>query len=57
MDTVYYLHLIGVGMALTGSVLLFISGQTVPALTALTLAAITGFSFTQWPKTKEEVPE
>lgn len=42
-------------MALTGSVLLFASGETVPALTALTLAAITGFSFTQWPGIKERV--
>jgi hypothetical protein len=57
MDTIHYLHLIGVGMALTGSGLLFISGETVPALTALTLGAITGFSFTQWPKIREEVPE
>lgn len=57
MDIIYYLHLLGVGMALTGSVPLFVSGGTVPALTTLTLAAITGFSFTQWPKSKEEVPE
>jgi hypothetical protein len=49
--------LVGVGRALTGSLLLFISGESVPALTALTLAAITGFSFTRWPKIKEEVPE
>lgn len=55
METIYFLHLMGVGMALTGSVLLFASGETVPALTALTFAAITGVSFTQWPKNKERI--
>ncbi len=55
METIYSLHLVGVGMALTGSVLLFASGETVPALTALTLAAITGFSFTQWSRNKERI--
>ncbi len=52
MDTIYYLHLIGVGMTLTGSLLLFVSGETVPALMSLTLAVITGFSVTRWPKNK-----
>ena len=55
MENIYFLHLIGVGMALTGSVLLFASGETVPALTALTFAVITGVSFTQWRKNKERI--
>lgn len=52
MDPIDSLQLIGVGLTLAGSVLLFAAGDTVPALMALTLAVVTGFSFTQWRKTK-----
>lgn len=55
LNTIYYVHLTGVGMSFIGSVLLFASGETESALMALSLAAITGFSLTQWSRNREQM--
>lgn len=52
MDTIGSLHLIGIGLLVTGGGLSLLSGDLGPALTATALAVITGLSFNEWQKNR-----
>ena len=54
MDTIRTLHLAGIGLLIPGTALLFLSGAVVPALVALVLTAIVGFSLTDWQEGSPE---